>query len=287
MKAADFEYHRPRGLEEALALLADTDRMAMPLAGGQSLMPMMNFRVAMPELLVDLGDLQELRFIRDAGEAVELGAMARWSDLMASRLIAVEVPLLALALPEIAHPAIRNRGTIGGSVALADPAAEAPAVLLALGAEITLRGAAGERVIAADDFFLGHYETARQPDELVLTIRLPKAGARRFGFHEIGRRHGDFAIAGAAVALSVDGGRIAAPRIALFGVADRALRASGAEAALDGAATGDAGAIAAAVAALEEIDFSGDIHASAPMRRHLAGVAVKRALASALAGDAA
>lgn len=287
MKAADFEYHRPSALADALALLADGDRMAMALAGGQSLMAMMNFRVAMPEVLVDLGGLTELRYIRDAGDMVEAGAMARWSDLMASPLITTEVPLLAMALPEIAHPAIRNRGTIGGSVALADPAAETPAVLLALDGRVVLRSNAGERQIAAEDYFLGHYETAREPEELVTALLLPKAGGRRFGFHEIGRRHGDFALAGAAISLGMDGGQITAPRIALFGVADRALRASAAEAALDGADAGDIAALAAAVAALDEIDFSGDIHASVPMRRHLAGVAITRALSAALAGKTA
>lgn len=287
MKAAEFEYHRPGGVDEAIALLADPDRMAMALAGGQSLMAMMNFRVAMPEVLVDLGGLAELRFIRDAGDCVEVGAMVRWSDLMASPLIAAEVPLLALALPEIAHPAIRNRGTIGGSVALADPAAETPAVLLALEGEVVLRGLAGQRCVTAADYFLGHYETAREPAELVTALRLPKAGARRSGFHEIGRRHGDFALAGAAVVLGLRDGRMTAPRVALFGVADRALRAKAAEAALDGADPHDRATVAAAVAALDEIDFAGDIHASVPMRRHLAGVALKRALAGALAGEAA
>ena len=283
MKAAEFGYLRPGRIEDALQALAAGDGGAMALAGGQSLMPMMNFRVAMPELLVDLGALAELRGIRDDGGHLVIGAMTRWSDLMASDLIAAEVPLLARALPEIAHPAIRNRGTIGGSVALADPAAETPAVLLAMEGVVVLRSLAGERRVAAGEFFLGHYETARGPEELIVALEVPKAQGLRFGFHEIGRRHGDFALAGAALAVAVDGARVAEARIALFGVADRAVRATGAEEALRGAALGDGMALDRAVAALAEIDFSGDIHASAPMRRHLAGVAMRRAWAEAVA----
>ncbi|WGV17924.1 FAD binding domain-containing protein [Fuscovulum ytuae] len=283
MKAAEFGYLRPGRIEDALQALAAGEGGAMPLAGGQSLMPMMNFRVAMPERLIDLGALAELRGICDGGGHLVIGAMTRWSDLMASEEIAKEVPLLARALPEIAHPAIRNRGTIGGSVALADPAAEVPAVLLALEGVVVLRSLTGERRVAAGDFFLGHYETARGPGELIVALEVPKAGEMRFGFHEIGRRHGDFALAGAAVAVTMEGARVAEARIALFGVADRAIRATGAEVALRGAALGDGTALDRAVAALAEIDFAGDIHASAPMRRHLAGVAIRRAWAEAVA----
>lgn len=283
MKAAEFDYLRPARMQEALQALAAGDGAAIALAGGQSLMPMMNFRVAAPELLVDLAGLSELRFVRDGGARVVIGAMARWSDLMAAPLIAAEVPLLARALPEIAHPAIRNRGTIGGSVALADPAAEAPAVLLALEAEVVLQSLAGERRVAAGEFFLGHYETAREPEELIVALEVPKAGGLRCGFHEIGRRHGDFALAGAAVAVAVAEGRVTEARIALFGVADRALRATAAEAALRGAVADDGMAMDRAVAALAEIDFAGDIHASVEMRRHLAGVALRRAWAEAVA----
>lgn len=282
MKAAEFGYLRPGRIEEALQALAEGGGMAMPLAGGQSLMPMMSFRVAAPELLIDLGGLAELRGIRDAGDRVVIGAMARWAELLASPLIAAEVPLLARALPEIAHPAIRNRGTLGGSVALADPAAEGPAVLLALEGVVVLRSLFAERRVAAAEFFLGHYETAREAEELIVALEVPKAGAWRFGFHEIGRRHGDFALAGAAVAARVAEGRVAEARVALFGVADRALRAGAAEAALQGAAMGDGLALDRAVAALAEIDVAADIHASAAMRRHLAGVALKRAWAEVL-----
>jgi len=282
MKAADFGYRRPGRLEEALRALAEGEGGAMALAGGQSLMPMMNFRVAAPEVLVDLGGIAELRGIRDAGDRVVIGAMTRWAELMASEVIAAEVPLLARALPEIAHPAIRNRGTIGGSVALADPAAEAPAVLLALEAEVVLQSLAGERRVVAGEFFLGHYDTAREPEELIVALEVPKAGGLRCGFHEIGRRHGDFALAGAAVAVAAAERRVTEARIALFGVADRALRAGAAEAALRGAVAGDGTALDRAVAALEEIDFAGDIHASAEMRRHLAGVALRRAWAEAV-----
>ena len=280
MKAPDFRYERPESLSAALALLADDSVDAMPIAGGQSLMPMMNFRLAAPGLLVDLNGLSELDGIRHADGWLEIGAMTRYRTLAASAVIAEMAPLMAKALPHIAHPAIRNRGTLGGSVALADPAAEMPAVLIALGARIVLAGTGGTRKVAADDFFLGLYSTARADGELVTAIEVPVAApGQRFGFHELARRHGDYAMAGCAIAAAGDLSRV---RIALFGISDRALRATGAEAALAG---GDGGATAleAAVATLSELEFDGDLHAAPDTKRHLAGVALKRAWAEAMA----
>ncbi|GAB5377205.1 MAG: xanthine dehydrogenase family protein subunit M [Acuticoccus sp.] len=271
MKAPDFEYRRPQTVAEAIVLLGSGED-AMPLAGGQSLMPMMNLRMARPDILVDLNRIEGLAFIRDEGEHLRVGAMTRMADLLASPLVAEALPLFALALPHIAHAAVRNRGTIGGSVALADPAAEMPALLLAQNATIVLEGPAGRRTVAADDFFLGIYETAREPDELIVEIVLPKAGGP-FGFCELARRHGDYAMAGVAVALGT-------PRVAFFGVADRAVRAPGAEAALAGKDAGDEEAIAAAIATLD-IEFAGDLHTSAATKRHYAGVVLKRALKGA------
>jgi len=173
MKASDFQYQCPLTLEDALLQLSSEDVECQPLAGGQSLMPMMHLRLAYPEVLLDLNRLSELDFINDAGSHIEIGAMVRYASLLKSELVRDRVPLFALAIPHIAHEAIRNRGTIGGSVALADPAAEMPAVLKALDATIVVISKSGKRSIAADDFFLGIYETALQPDELVHTIKRP------------------------------------------------------------------------------------------------------------------
>ena len=274
MKAPDFRYERPGSLGDALALLADDSVEATPIAGGQSLMPMMNFRMAAPEVLVDLGALTELQGISASGGWLEIGAMTRYRDLAASEEVARHAPLMARALPHVAHPAIRNRGTLGGSVALADPAAEMPAVLLALGGEIVLHGPAGQRTVAADDFFTGLYQTTREENELVTAIRVPCAAeGARAGFHELARRHGDYAMAGCCVAASGD---LAQVRIALFAVSDRPVRAAGAEIALAGS-DGGPEALAGAVAALETLDFDGDINAAPETKRHLAGVALTRA----------
>ncbi|MCG6902622.1 MAG: xanthine dehydrogenase family protein subunit M [Rhodobacter sp.] len=268
MKAPDFVYVRPGSIAEALALLADTDADATPLAGGQSLMPMMNFRVAAPGKLVDLNGLAELRGLRVENGMVRIGAMTRYAELLASDDIRENIPLFGLALPHVAHAAIRNRGTIGGSVALADPAAEIPALLLVLEAEIHMQGLAGTRAIAAEDFFLGLYETALQEGEIVTEIVVPaRKTTEQFGFYEFARRHGDYAMAG--VALKVGGPDHC--RIGFFGVADRAIRATRAEVAYRD------GGVPAAMAALDDLPFDGDLNAAAKTKRHLAGIALKRA----------
>ena len=207
MKAPDFRYERPASVEAALALLADDAIEAAPLAGGQSLMPMMNFRVAAPEMLVDLNALDGLAGVTVADGWLEIGAMTRWRTLETSDEVARAAPLVAKALPHIAHPAIRNRGTIGGSVALADPAAEIPAVIVAMGGEVVLRGQGGARTLGAADFFRGVYETAREPGELVtaMTACRWRAPGTRTGFCELARRHGDYAMAGCCVVAGPDG----------------------------------------------------------------------------------
>ena len=269
MKAADFRYERPVSLDDALALLAQEDVDAMPLAGGQSLMPMMNFRMAQPELLIDLNGISELMGITIDDGHLKIGAMTRYSDLERAPEIAEHAPLIATALPHIAHSAIRNRGTIGGSVALADPAAEMPALLLALGAQIGVQGPQGGRWISADDFFLGVYETARDDSELVTALSIPIVqNGDRFGFYELARRHGDYAMAGVAIAHRT------AFRIAFFSVSDRAVRAHKTEAIL----TQDPTAIDAAIAALDEIEFNADLNGSEAAKRHYAGVVLRRAL---------
>ncbi len=278
MKASDFDYQRPATLAEALSLLADTATDARPLAGGQSLMAMMNFRLAEPELLVDLNGINDLAGLVDNGDEIVIGAMTRYAELERSDLVSTHLPLVAAALPHIAHPAIRNRGTIGGSVALADPAAEMPAVLLALGATIVTASASGERSIVADEFFLGLYETALVSGEIVKAVSLPKpTGAARFAFCELARRHGDYAMAGVAVTVE-NTNPITGARIVLFGVGDRAFRASGAEQALNGHDITDAEALERAVGSLAGLAFDGDLNASADTKRYLAQILLRRAV---------
>lgn len=280
MKASAFSYRRPTDLGEAIALLSDTDSDVAALAGGQSLMAMMNFRVAAPDMLVDLADLAELRGISTSDAGLRIGAMTSYTQLSQSDEVAVAAPMIPLALPHIAHPAIRNRGTIGGSVALADPAAEMPAVLLVMDAEIELVGPRGSRRVAASDFFLGMYETAREADELVTAIHVPRqARERRYGFYELARRHGDYAMAGVALsALRTQTGALDDPRVAVFGVADRAERVPAAESCIAGKATDDAASISAAVEALGAITFNADLNATEDTKQHLTGVCLRRAI---------
>ena len=278
MKAADFSYQRPETLEAALAILNDAGDDAVPLAGGQSLMPMMNFRMAQPDILVDLNRLDELKGITRDGDRILIGAMTRYTELAESDLIGTNVPLFDLAIPHIAHSAVRNRGTIGGSVSLADPAAEMPALLLALEAEIMTQGKTGPRRIPAEDFFLGLYETALNRGELVTAVSVPVAvDDDRCSFYELARRHGDYAMAGVAIIANGEQ-RLSKPRIAFFAISDRALRARSAEHALEGKEAEDPAALSAAIDSLAEISFSGDLNASQKAKRYLAGIVLKRAL---------
>lgn len=269
MKAPDFDYLRPATLQDAIALLEQYDGDAMPLAGGQSLMPMMNFRVAVPSALIDLADVAELTGVSLQGHSLRIGAMTSYATLIQDATVQSAAPLIGMALPHIAHDAIRNRGTIGGSLALADPAAEMPAVMLALEATIEVEGPQGKRTIKADEFFLGTYETALAENELITCVLIPDAGTnQRFGFHELTQRHGDYALVGVAVA-KID----ETFRCAFFGVADRALRVPS----LDAALSTDAN-VAGALQHLSEIEFSDDTKATAATRQRLAGVALTRAI---------
>jgi len=271
MKPAEFRYEKPLSLAAAISLLAQEGLDVAALAGGQSLMPMMNFRVARPDVLVDLGGIAELSGIEATADTVRIGAMTRYSEAMSHPDLMRRLPLVTMALPHVAHSAIRNRGTFGGSLALADPAAEMPAVMRVLGARIHAAGPEGARAITADDFFRGVYETALEPGELITAIEVPTAvEGDRFGFHEVARRHGDYAMAGVAMAL-----RGNEPSIAFFAVSDRPVRASVAEAVL----ARDPAAIDAAVEALAEMEFAGDLNAGESMKRHLAGVVLRRAWA--------
>ncbi|MBL4646746.1 MAG: xanthine dehydrogenase family protein subunit M [Rhizobiales bacterium] len=279
MKAAEFLYECPESLDAAIALLSDDSHDVMPIAGGQSLMPLMNFRMSAPDMLVDLNAIQELKGIRQDGEIIHIGAMTRYTDLLESPIIAATLPLLKMALPHIAHSAIRNRGTIGGSVSLADPAAEMPALLLALNAQIKAQGVDGERLIPADDFFLGIYETALEQGELVTEIQIPVATpSNRYAFYELARRHGDYAMSGVAISMTGTS-TIESCRIAFFAVSDLAIRASAAEQIMTGKPLDDVQAIEQAMASLDEIEFMGDLNADEATKRHLSGVVLKRALA--------
>lgn len=229
MKPARFAYERPVTLSRALELLARHGADSAVLAGGQSLVPMMNMRLATPSVLVDIGRIPGLAGIALSGDRLVIGAMSRHADMLASPLVRAHAPLLASALAHIAHPAIRNRGTLGGSLALADPAAELPACMVCLDAEIGLASVRGERAVPAADFFQGTYATARAPDELLVSVAIPRLQAGwRFRFEEFARRHGDFAIAGLAFGAKLAGGDIEECRLAFCGVEDAPRRLQGA-----------------------------------------------------------
>ncbi len=269
---------------EALALLATHGADARPLAGGQSLIPAMNFRLARPVMLVDLNRVAELAFLREEPDGLHLGAMTRQRAVELSPLAARLAPLLVETLPHVAHAQIRNRGTVGGSLAHADPAAEIPAVMLALGARYHARGPAGARVVPADQFFTGLFQTALAPGELLVEITVPPPAPRSgSAFVEVARRHGDYALAGVAATVVIDEkGRCRDVRIALLGVGEGPVLAVRAAKALTGEApTPAAVREAAAIAAAKDVDPPGDIHASAAFRRHLAGVLTRRALTTA------
>src|SRR5438132_2537963 len=230
MKASAFAYARATSVANALELLTVHGEKAKVLAGGQSLLPAMNLRLVAPELIIDIGELAELRgVVLEGGGVLTIGALTRHADLLKSPEIAAHAPLLTDAVAHVAHPAIRNRGTIGGSLAHADPASELPACMLALGATIIVRGAGGERRIAAGDFFTGIYETALSSQELLVTIELPVArkDSTHF-FHEFARRHGDYAIVGLASQAIIRADRFTELRLGFFAVGDRPLLAEAA-----------------------------------------------------------
>jgi carbon-monoxide dehydrogenase medium subunit len=269
VKPAPFAYKRARSLAEAVALLGEhTD--ARLLAGGQSLIATLNMRLSAPSLLIDINGIGGLDGIAHKGGTVEIGALTRHAQAERSEIIARHVPLIARAMPHIGHAAIRNRGTLGGSIAFADPAAELPACLVALDGEVDATGPEGARTIKAQDFFKGLFETALGPQDVLTAIRLPAATAEtRVGFAELVRRHGDYAIVGLAASARADGKGLADVRLAFFGVGATALRAKKAEAALA------SGNVDAAVAALD-LDPHDDVQATAAVKKHLAGVILRR-----------
>lgn len=285
MKPAPFDYVAPRSLDEVLEVLAERPDDAKVLAGGQSLIPLLNFRLAQPALLVDVNRLPGLDGVAVASDGeLRLGALARQGRLERDPHVAERAPLLAAALPHVAHPQIRNRGTLGGSLAHADPAAELPAVALALDARLRLARRGGERWVAARDFFRGLFATALEPGELLVEVALPPPPPRSgFAFLEVARRHGDYALAGVAAAVTLDErGACRRARLVLLAVGDAPVEAGVAAAALAGGPL-DVERIAEAArhAAESEIDPVGDIHASADFKRHLIRVLAARALAAA------
>jgi len=270
VKPAPFAYAKAKTLKEAVTLLAKHKDDARLLAGGQSLIATLNMRLSAPDLLIDINGIKNLNGIAKKGKYVEIGALARHAQVEHSDVIAKHAPLITLAMPHIGHPAIRNRGTFGGSIAFADPAAELPACLLALGGEIDIAGPRGKRKVKADAFFKGLFETALRPQEMITTIRIPAADkATRVGFAELARRHGDYAIVGLAASARGNGKGLADVRLAYFGVGDTPVRARKAEAAL---AAGD---VDTAVKALD-LDPHDDVQATAKTKKHLAGVLLRR-----------
>src|SRR4051794_5058220 len=282
MKAAAFAYARATSVSNALELLAAHGDRAKVLSGGQSLMPAMNLRLISPELIVDIGELTELRGIAVTGNFLRMGALTRHVELARSPEIAAHAPLLAEAIAHVAHPAIRNRGTLGGSLAHADPASELPACMLALNATIVVRGQTGERKIAAQEFFTGIYETALSPEELLVALELPaKPKNSAHFFDEFARRHGDYAILGLAAQAIVERDALADLRLAFFAVGDRPVFAKAASK-LVGLALTPAVVADACGALSEELDPADDQQASASMRRHLAKVLLVRCVAALL-----
>jgi aerobic carbon-monoxide dehydrogenase medium subunit len=270
LKPAPFAYAKARSVAHAIELLATDD--ARLLAGGQSLIATLNMRLSQPALLVDINRISGLdRIVLKNGD-VEIGALVRHAQAERSAEIAQAAPLIALALPHIGHPAIRNRGTVGGSLAFADPAAELPACVVALGGEIEIVGPNGQRTINAEEFFKGLFETALTPRDMLTAIRVPAASAgSRVGFAEFARRQGDYAMVGLAACAQADGKRLKDVRLAYFGLGATPVRARKAETALvDGDVEGAASALA------DDLEPSNDMHASSEVKAHLAGVLLRR-----------
>jgi CO/xanthine dehydrogenase FAD-binding subunit len=282
VKPPPFEYRVADSVEAAVAALAEAGGEAKVLAGGQSLVPMLNFRLLRPAILVDINRIPGLAYVKEDEGAIRVGALTRHHQLETSPVIAAHLPVLTAAMTHVAHLAIRNRGTIGGSLTHADPAAELPMMTLLLDAAIHVTSPKGRRTVAARDFFLGALSVALEPDELVTEVVFPKLPpGTGWAFEEVARRHGDFALAAIGVVLKVTGGEIAEARIAIAGSDERAVRAGKAEALLRGRALESKLLDAAGEAACACVTPNTDLHASADYRRHLVGVLTAKALTAA------
>jgi carbon-monoxide dehydrogenase medium subunit len=279
VKPAPFAYVRAASLDQVVDLLARHGDEARLLAGGQSLVPTLNLRLSAPALLLDINGLDELAGIAVDNGMLRIGALTRQRVLEESDEVARHSPLLKMAMPYIAHPAIRNRGTIGGSIALADPAAELPACAVALGAQIELRGPDGPRRVEAAQFFHGLYETDLRPGEVVTAVTIPKcAPGYRSAIAEFARRHGDYATVGLAAHARLDGRTLADARLVFFGVGAKPVRAHAVGAAIEGSEVNDASVAAAQAALTGDLEPIGDLHAGAATKLHLARVLTARVL---------
>jgi carbon-monoxide dehydrogenase medium subunit len=283
MKPAPFDYVLATSLDHALALKAEHGDEARFLAGGQSLIPAMNFRLARPQILIDINRVEALAGVDQSGNEIRLGAMTRYCALERDADFLKACPLFADALPHIAHVAIRNRGTVGGNLSHADPASELPAIAIAMGARMRIRSSRGERELAASDFFVGLLTTDIQPDEMLVEIALPKTAPRSGScFMELARRRGDFALAGIAAIVALDNdARCTELRLALCGVGETPVDASGAAASLIGQKCTEAAIDAVAADVQKAIAPLGNVHASPEYQRHIAGVLTRRAIATA------
>ena len=283
MKPAKFEYHAPASVDEALAMLGRYDGEARVLAGGQSLVPMMNFRLATPRAIIDLNRIDGLSYIEDDGEVVRIGSMTRQRRLEFDPRVAAKLPLLREALRWVGHLPTRSRGTIGGSIAHADPSAEIPMVLQTLEGEVVARGAQGERRIPAQQLFQAALTTSLAPLEIITEVRLPAMPAQAVcAVEEFARRKGDFAIAAVAVMLLRDGGRCAKARLATAGVGPTSIRLRDAEAVLEQKGLGEEAIAEAADKAKAAVDPVSDLNGSAEYRRHLTGVLTSRSIVKAI-----
>ena len=281
MKPASFDYFRAEKIDDALMALA-ANAEAQVLAGGQSLIAMMNLRLAKPGCLIDINRLTDLDYIRPEGDELAIGALTRHTTAATSTVIAEFCPLMTAAYDHIAHRAVRNRGSVGGNMCHADPSSENPAVAIVSGATLVLKSAEGERRVAAEDFFLGLYETAAQQNELLTEIRIPKAPAHQgWSFQETSTRKGDFALVGIAATLDCPNGTCTNARIVAVGVGERAMRLDAAEVAITGAVMDDTDLTAAAEAARDSVDPPSDFHADSEFRRDLVFSLTKRALSEA------
>ena len=279
MKAASFQYQLPEDLNTALQLINSSDIDALPLAGGQSLMPMMNFRISQPDLLVDLNKIDSLKKIEYENNFIKIGSMVKYSELEKSEVIKEKIPLINHVIPYVAHSAIRNRGTIGGSVALADPAAEFPSLLISLDATIELMSIDGTREINSDDFFTGIFETQRKTNELITSINIPINNLpKKFGFYEITRRHGDYAMAGAFVTTDADKKVYTNSMVVLFAVSTKLLRMIEIENYLNGKSLSDPSVIQNAIDMINDNDFEFDLHNDTEAKKTYAKVSLKRAI---------
>lgn len=285
MKPAAFDYHAPESLDEALSLLGEFGDDGKALAGGQSLIPLLNFRLARPAVLVDLNRISALVGIEQTADGLRIGAMTRQSAVAQSARVAERAPLVTETMPHVAHPQIRNRGTIGGSLAHAEPAAELPAVMITLGARVRLQSRSAQRWVACEEFFTGLFSTMLQTGELLTEVAIPRSAPRTgYAFEEVARRHGDFALLGVAVLVTLDtAGVCRAARVTLVNPGAGAERCARAAQALVGRAPNVALAAEAGEIAAADVTATGDVHASPAYRRQLARVLTRRALERAFA----